>query len=182
MDHTNHKHDMRSHDQHSMVESDNKTIEYLKFVGVITTIVVVSWLIFSQTDNAVMLDALRIFMGVFMLVFATFKLVGYKMFAMMFAGYDPIAKKSKIYAHLYPFIELALGVMALLSIGFIITNVTVVVLMGIGSVGVFQEIKKKDEGVHCACLGNVIKLPLSTVSLVEDLSMVALALTMLSIG
>jgi len=45
-------------------------------------------------------------MGVFLTVFAGLKLIGYKMFTMMFAGYDLIAKKSRLYASAYPVIEL----------------------------------------------------------------------------
>jgi hypothetical protein len=50
--------------------------------------------------------------------------------------------------------------------------------MGVGTIGVYQEIKKRS-GVHRACLGNVIKLPLSTVSLIEDVGMGLMAMFML---
>jgi hypothetical protein len=43
---------------------------------------------------------------------------------------------------------------------------------------VAQELKRR-AGIHCACLGNVIKLPLSTVSLVEDIGMGLMAAAML---
>jgi hypothetical protein len=48
----------------------------------------------------------------------------------------------------------------------------------IGAVGVGQAIAAR-RGVHCACLGTVIKLPLSTTSLVEDVGMGVMAALML---
>lgn len=102
------------------------------------------------------------------------------MFAMMFAGYDVIAKRSKIYAYAYPFIELGLGILYLLNYAVVYRDLLTLIIFGIGTIGVAQEIKKRS-GIHCACLGNVIKLPLSTVSLVEDLAMGLMAVYVLII-
>ncbi|MCA9308873.1 hypothetical protein KC973_00695, partial [Candidatus Saccharibacteria bacterium] len=94
---------------------------------------------------------------------------------------DVIAKRFKPYAYLYPFIELGLGVLYLLNLAAAYRDAVTLVIMGVGVVGVTQEIKKRS-GIHCACLGNVIKLPLSTVSLVEDAGMGLMALIMLLMG
>ncbi len=121
---------------------------------------------------------LRWFMGIFFLVFAGFKFIGYEMFIEMFAGYDIVAKKYRKYAYIYPFIELALGVTCVLNMAPITREIAVIIVMGVSSVGVWREVKKRS-GVHCACLGNVIKLPLSTVSLIEDVGMGLMAIAML---
>jgi hypothetical protein len=113
-------------------------------------------------------------------VFATFKLIGYQMFALMFVGYDIIAKRLKPYAYAYPFIELGLGVLYLANLMPAARDIITVIVMAIGAIGVFQEIKKR-RGIHCACLGNIIKLPLSTVSLIEDVGMGLMAVLMLSL-
>lgn len=125
-------------------------------------------------------EFLRYFMGVFFVVFASFKFVGYSMFAMMFAGYDVVAKRFKPYAYAYPFIELVLGIMYLDNSAPFARDIITVVVMGVGTIGVVQELQKRS-GIHCACLGNVIKLPLSTVSLVEDVGMGLMALAMLAV-
>lgn len=163
-----------AHDHASMPPSENSPVEYLKFGLVILAIVTISF--FLNTGGFE--DYLRWFMGIFFVVFASFKFIGYKMFAMMFAGYDVIAKRFKPYAYAYPFIELGLGLMYLFDLAPITRDVLTIFIMGIGAIGVFQEIKKRS-GIHCACLGNVIKLPLSTVSLVEDVGMGLMALAML---
>lgn len=171
MDHARHHPDQK-HDT-----SSNDSVEYLKFAGVMAFIILVSTLIYNLWDSAH--HWMPVFMGVFLITFSGFKLAGYKMFVMMFRGYDPIAKKSKLYAQAYPFIELLLGVAFLFNVLPIASNILVILLLGIGSIGVFQEIYHRRSGFYCACLGNIIKLPLSTVSLVEDVTMVAMAATML---
>lgn len=127
-------------------------------------------------------EFLRYFMGVFMVVFASFKLIGYKMFVMMFPGYDIVARRFKAYAYVFPLIQMDLGLVYLANFLPITRNVIVLLFTGLASIGVFQEVYKRNSGVHCACLGNVIKLPLSTVSFVEDVGMFVMAATMLAIG
>jgi len=96
---------------------------------------------------------------------------------MMCATYDRVAQGSRFYAAGYPFIELALGLAYITGSFPALSDAVTVIIMGAGSVGVFQEIKKR-RGTHCACLGNIIKLPLSTVSLIEDVGMGAMAAIM----
>lgn len=167
------------HEHHDMVSAESNGKEYLKFALVIAGIIFLAW--FMSLGGGVY-EFLRWFMGVFFLVFATFKLVGYKMFAAMFAQYDIVAKRFKPYAYAYPFIELALGLIYILGLLPGIRDVVTLIVMSVSSIGVFQEIYHRRSGVYCACLGNVIKLPLSTVSLVEDVGMGAMALVMLIMG
>jgi hypothetical protein len=165
---------MDEHAQHIMVHGESSPKEYLKFSFVIIGITLTSWLL----SDGGFLEWARWFMGVFFIVFASFKFVGYRMFAEMFAGYDVVAKQFKAYAYAYPFIELALGLLYIANLYPIARDWVTLVVMAIGSIGVIQEIQKRS-GVHCACLGNVIKLPLSTVSLVEDIGMGLMAAVML---
>ena len=50
--------------------------------------------------------------------------------------------------------------------------------MGIGSIGVMRALLNKKR-IPCACLGAVVKLPMTTVTAIEDLGMVAMAAAML---
>lgn len=161
-----------------MPADESSPIEYFKFSLVIVAILLISLWLYSQSTQTGWGEYLRWFMGIFFVVFAGFKFVGYKMFAMMFAGYDVVAKRYKAYAYAYPFIELSLGLLYLFDVAPGARDLVTLVVMGTGAIGVFQEIKKRS-GIHCACLGNVIKLPLSTVSLIEDVGMGVMALAML---
>lgn len=152
--------------------------EYLKFVAVLVAIVVTSMALSFFVGNDGLQDWMRWFMGVFFMVFAAFKFAGYRMFASMFAGYDVIARRFKLYGYLYPFIELALGLVYIFDLLGVYRDVFTALVMFISAIGVYQEIKKRS-GIHCACLGNIIKLPLSTTSLVENLSMGIMAAVMI---
>lgn len=165
------------HDHH-VIAGESSPKEYAKFVLVIAGITGTSTALHYLIGTPGADDWMRWFMGVFFVVFASFKLVGYRMFAMMFAGYDIVAKRFRTYAYAYPFIELGLGLLYLTNAVPMARDVLTLLVMSIGSIGVYQEIRRRS-GIHCACLGNVIKLPLSTVSLVEDVGMGLMAAIML---
>ena len=118
------------------------------------------------------------FMAGFFLVFSFFKLLDLQGFADSYAGYDLLAKRVKAYGYVYPFIEGALGLAYLFRWQPFAINLTTVIVMGFGSLGVIDALRKK-QAIRCACLGTVLNLPMSTVTLVEDAAMVAMSLTML---
>lgn len=123
-------------------------------------------------------DVMHFFMGFFLCQFALLKIFHPKKFAEGFQKYDLIASRSYIYALWYPLIELALG-LGYLSFFFpIFIYIVTIIILGIGAVGV---IKALIEGldVRCACMGTVLDVPLSTVTLTEDIGMVAMALILL---
>ena len=114
------------------------------------------------------------FMGGFFIAFSFFKFLDLKAFAESYATYDVLAKEWLGYGFLYPFIELALGIAYITGFDPLITNAATIVVMGFSSVGVIQSVVNK-KAIRCACLGTVFKLPMSTVTIVEDLLMVAMA-------
>jgi len=174
---------MAKHAQHTdhIHTSEASFKEYAKFYGVIIAILAISGWLYGGSETIGAGEYLRYLMGVFLVVFAGFKLAGYRMFVTMFAGYDLIAKRYQLYAQAYPFIELALGLVYLADVLGGLRDWLALIIFGVGTIGVAQEIYHRRSGVYCACLGNIIKLPLSTVSLVEDLSMALMALVMLAI-
>lgn len=143
--------------------------EYAKFALVIFGISLVSWVYASFG----IVNFMTAFMGVFFVVFAIFKLLDLPGFVSSYIGYDLIAKRSTAYAYLYPFIELGLGVAYLGNAPTEINWVTLVIML-IGAIGVQKQLLRGSK-IKCACLGTFIKLPLTTVSLTEDLLMAAMA-------
>jgi hypothetical protein len=171
---------MSENHMHGM-ETESSAKEYVKFLAVLVGITAIATVLNAVIGSGGFQGWMRMFMGVFFLVFALFKFIGYGMFTDMYAGYDIVAKRFKAYAYAYPFIELSLGLLYLTNTFGVGRDTFTVVIMFISSIGVFQEIKKRS-GIHCACLGNIIKLPLSTTSLVEDVAMGLMALAMLVMG
>lgn len=125
--------------------------------------------------------AMQNFMGAFFLTFAFFKLLDLRGFAESYRMYDVIAKRLPVYANIYPFIELLLGAGYVTGVLPLATNVATLVVMSVSSIGVIQSLLAK-RTIRCACLGTVFNLPMSTVTLVEDALMVAMAAAMLFVG
>lgn len=124
---------------------------------------------------------MHFFMGLFFCQFSMLKLFNIKGFAEGFSKYDLVAKKFYSYGYVYPWIELVLG-LAYLSFVFLqATYILTIGLMGVGAVGVVWALKKGLD-VRCACMGTILNVPLSTVSLIEDIAMIVMAITMLRIG
>ena len=120
------------------------------------------------------------FMGLIFTQFSLLKLFDISGFADGFQMYDIVAKRYRSYALFYPFIELFLGLLYLSFFSPVMTYVVTVVVMTVGSYGVIKAIRKKLD-ISCACMGSVLKVPLSTVSLTEDLGMGFMALSLLFI-
>jgi len=118
---------------------------------------------------------MRHFMAGFFLVFSFFKLLNLSGFANAYRMYDIVAAKWKFWGYLYPFVELMLGILYLINIAPFYVNLTTVIVLGVSSVGVIKSNLKKEQ-IKCACLGDVFQLPMSTVTIFEDLSMVLMAL------
>lgn len=125
------------------------------------------------------MQAMNDFMAGFFLIFSFFKLLDLRAFASAYAGYDLIAGRWRWYGLAYPFIELALGIAYLVEFRPVLTNLATVIVLGIGSVGVLRTLAARRQ-IRCACLGSVIKLPMTYVTAVEDLLMVGMALVMLA--
>ncbi len=125
-------------------------------------------------------QGMRDFMGAFFIIFGLFKIINWHGFAQAYATYDIIAKRSKTYAYAYPLFELALGVAYFLNIYPAATNMTTLILMTVSSIGVAIEVAQQ-KPIICACLGVFFKVPLTYVTLFEDLLMAFMALIMLLI-
>lgn len=118
------------------------------------------------------------FMAGFFIVFSFFKLLDLQGFADAYSTYDLLAKSWRGYGIIYPFLELGLGLAFLFGAYLTQALWFSIVLMGFSSLGVIQALTKKRK-IRCACLGTVLNLPMSTITLVEDLGMVAMSAFML---
>ena len=114
------------------------------------------------------------FMAGFFLVFSAFKLLDIHGFAEGYSTYDLLARRWYAYGYIYPFIELSLGILYLTQWLPTATQLATVIIMGFSSFGVINSLLKKQK-LQCACLGTVLKVPLSSITLIEDLTMVVLA-------
>jgi copper chaperone CopZ len=163
---------------HASSEVGEETNSYFPIFLIFGYITGISLLIQFVQGSFNWMQWLSHFMAGFFLVFSFFKLMNLKGFAEGYGSYDVVAKKIPAWRFIYPFIELGLGFAFLISFQPLGTNIVTFLVMGISSIGVIQSILKKTS-FQCACLGTVIKLPLSKVTLFEDLLMVAMSAVMI---
>ncbi|MFP2995069.1 heavy-metal-associated domain-containing protein [Spongiivirga sp. MCCC 1A20706] len=123
-------------------------------------------------------EAMLDFMGLFYIVFSFFKLLDLKGFPASFAMYDPIAKKINTYGWIYPFIEVALGLMFLLRFELFYALVATLIILGATTIGVTQALLSK-KTIQCACLGTALKLPMTQATFIENSIMIIMAVFML---
>jgi copper chaperone CopZ len=141
-------------------------------------IILVTALVQTQNVKFDFMQAMRHFMSGFFLVFSFFKLLNLKGFAESYVMYDVLAKQIPVWAYLYVFIELGLGIAFLINFNPILTNSITVVVMSISIIGVLQSVWNKKK-IQCACLGAVFNLPMSTVTIIEDALMIVMSGIML---
>ena len=120
------------------------------------------------------------FMAGFFLVFSFFKLLNLSGFAESYAMYDVVAIKFKQWGYIYAVLELSLGLAYLTNFEPYVTNIVTLVVMSISIIGVLRSVLNKQK-IQCACLGAVFNLPMSTVTIIEDLLMILMSATMLII-
>lgn len=123
-------------------------------------------------------QSMMYFMAGFFLIFSGFKLLDVGGFADGYSTYDLLAKRIHAYGLIYPFIELAFGLAYLVHFELPLVNRLVVVVLVFSGLGVLQSMIQK-RTIQCACLGTIIKVPLSTVTLIEDFGMAFMALMLL---
>lgn len=152
--------------------------------GVFGSVLAVTFLISSLLDLSGFMSIGKAFMGVFFLVFGSFKAYNLEEFKEAFKKYDIFAEKSDLYATIYPFLELGLGVLYiyLLFSGSIqleiLAHSATIILMTAGGIGVLNAVREGRD-LQCACLGNVFNVPMTKVTLTEDFGMALMAAAML---
>lgn len=112
------------------------------------------------------------FLGLFSLIFAVLKIINFKGFVESFVEYDFISKKFLPYAYAFPFFELFFALSLLTTRNYPWIMWTCLVFYAINLASVTNALLKK-KMFMCACLGGVFKVPLSYVSLLESLTMIA---------
>ena len=112
------------------------------------------------------------------MLFSFLKLLNIKGFSLTFSRYDLLGKNIPGFAISYPFLEFCLGVAFLTNSLLIAANLATLIFMISQSIGVGNVLRKK-EIIQCACLGSSINLPVSYLTLIENLVMGSMSSYML---
>lgn len=171
-----------SSDHHSNVstipEKESKLKTYKPLIIIFFYILIGVTIIEFKSGRFNLMEAMNNFMAGFFIVFSFFKMLDLPNFASSYSSYDIIAGKWYGYGFIYPFIELTIGIFYFLHFYPVFTNVATIIIMGVSSIGVIKSVMQK-RTIQCACLGTVFNLPMSTITILEDLLMVFMAIVML---
>ena len=110
-----------------------------------------------------------------MLTFAAVKLLDYKRFVLTFSIYDIVAKRVKAYAYVYPYILVVLSGMFFVDVFPYFRNIATLVVASVASVGVIKDVFVQRNQLSCGILGRVIRMPFTTMSLIETAALVGLS-------
>jgi hypothetical protein len=110
-------------------------------------------------------------LGIFSLIFSIVKIVRINDFVEAFSEYDFLTQKFRIYGYLFPFFELLFGITFLLLVDNLYIEIFCLILFTLNLLSVLNALSKKRKFV-CACLGDLIQVPLSKVSLLENITMI----------
>ena len=168
----NHVHESGLEDDRTWIET-YKPILLIFFYLLGTTL-----LIQFQSGSFDLMNWMHYFMGGFFLIFSFFKMLDLKGFAESYRMYDVIARRFPAWGYIYAFTELALGIAFITFFQPLITYAVTFVVMSVSIIGVLQTVLDKKR-IQCACLGSVFKLPMSTVTIIEDGLMIAMSAYML---
>lgn len=147
---------------------------YKPIILIFFYISLVTILIQFKNQSFNLMEAMQYFMAGFFLVFSFFKLLNLKGFAESYVMYDVVARKIPIWAYIYAFTELILGLAFLTGFNPLITNSVTFLVMSVSIVGVLQSVLNKKK-IQCACLGAIFNLPMSTVTIIEDALMIIMS-------
>jgi len=168
--------------QNDQMESVNKTQtwqDYLPLITVFSYILGLTFILSFKTNSINdILEIMENFMGVWFIIFSLFKLINLKGFADGYSMYDIVAKRWFSWGYFYPFLELAFGVAYLILKSSLYLNILVLLTTVVSALGVFNNIRNGSK-FQCSCLGTVLKIPLTKISLYENLLMAVMALTMI---
>ncbi len=166
-------------EQTMMVDDEKSRLETFKpLILIFLFITVVSVISSIEGGQMDLMKWMNYFMAGFFITFSFFKFLDLRAFADSYSMYDLLAKRVRAYGFVYPFIELAMGIAYLTHFEPKITYIATIAVMGFSSLGVIQSILDKKK-IKCACLGAVFNLPMTTLTIIEDLLMVAMAVFML---
>lgn len=159
---------MREEEQKSWFQTYKPVLLIIAFITGIT--LCVQW----RSNDFHWMQWMNHFMAGFFLVFSFFKLLNLKGFAESYAMYDIVAKRWNAYGYIYAFIELGLGIAYVLEVSPLLVNSITAIVMSVSLIGVLQSVLNKSK-IKCACLGDVFNLPMSTITILEDATMIAMS-------
>jgi hypothetical protein len=160
----------------------NKTSSFILISTIFTTIYIINYVYlryFKQSsdgnnnelnDNELMNNI----MSSILFIFGGLKLFDLQKFSTIFSKYNLISKKIPYYSYFYPFIEIILALALFYRYKIDIIYSLIIILMLISLVSVSISLYRCQE-LRCGCLGSFFHIPLSYVTISENVIMLLMS-------
>ena len=112
-------------------------------------------------------------MGTILIIFGLLKLYDITKFSQIFRKYDIISQKLPVYSYIYPFLEIALGIAYLQKYKLNFANTITTSLMIVSIISVIISLISGQK-LRCGCMGSFFHIPLSYVTLSENIIMLSM--------
>ena len=122
------------------------------------------------------------FMGVALAFLACLKLMDPGAFRTTFRKYDRLSQQWSRYGHLYPWLELLVGLGILSRLGAQPVGVLAIAMGLEGGFSVIKAVYVDKLDLDCACVGGNTRTPLGAVSVLENLMMVLMGVSLLLVA
>ncbi len=160
-----------------VVQAQTTSKERMKFAGVLVFLAIAATLM-GTLNGFNGQEWIRWFLGGFLIMFAGFKLIGIEVFLRVFPLYDLIAKRFTPYKYIYPLLQAFLGMWYITGLSPLLRDIVVVTVSFSGLWGMVKLVSARGQ-VRLSYLGTIIQLRYSTVTIIENATVVALAIIML---
>ncbi|HVX00936.1 MAG TPA: MauE/DoxX family redox-associated membrane protein [Candidatus Babeliaceae bacterium] len=127
--------------------------------------------VMERPERRSSMTAMNNFMGAFLMLFGLCKIYNVRQFIHAYSEYDLLAKLSPLYAMSYPFLEVCLGLGYLVDYDPLVINLVTSNLNLLNALSVLKLLLIDKKSVSCPCLGQFMNVPVSKVTLYEDLIM-----------
>jgi glutaredoxin len=156
------------------VRPEAATVSYAPVVAVFVTAALI---------NLALAGGVSGFMGIAICLLAMLKLMDVPAFAASFRKYDQLSQRWHAWGHLYPGVELLVGLGVLLQpelpAAARLIGATGLLLGAMGMVSVGKAVFVDKLALNCACVGGNARVPLGLVSFAENLLMGLMGVAML---
>ncbi|MAZ39456.1 MAG: hypothetical protein CMF49_04985 [Legionellales bacterium] len=159
------------------LKQEGKTYQPIIAIFSVTFLMAIA-LNFAISPMVNIVKILELFIACSMCVLGIMKLRDLYGFTNQFLGYDLLAMRWVPYAYIYPFLEVAAGVLMLAGHFICFAAMTSFFIGMVGLISVFKAVYLDRRDLRCACVGGNSHVPLGFISLTENIMMVAIALWM----
>jgi|TARA_R110001599_G_scaffold283690_1_gene485700 hypothetical protein len=159
----------------------NNTLSFILILILFTTIFIINYIYLTYIKNDTTLneninknELMNNTMASILLVFGGLKLFDLQKFSNIFAKYNLISKQIPYYSYFYPFIEIILAIALFSRYNLNIVYGLIIILMIISLISVSISLYQ-GQNLRCGCLGSFFHMPLSYVTISENVVMLVMS-------